>query len=200
MSSNKKYWKSVEELNENSSIVETLKQNEFAQEIPMDATTNGGANARVNASVLDLYDSMRMQGPVKGDTYVSWEDLNAEVTNKLTALSGSGKQIVLLTQTFASPSTTKLIAEFKQKYGNVNHVVYDAISESAALDAYQAKYNERGLANYDFSKADTIVSIGADFLSDWQGGGFDSGYAAGRVPTNGKMSRHNRNKQCSFTD
>ncbi|WP_417881574.1 TAT-variant-translocated molybdopterin oxidoreductase [Xanthomarina gelatinilytica] len=280
MSSNKKYWKSVEELNENSSIVETLQQNEFVKEIPTDeflgdknslesskttrrdflkyvgfstaaaslaacegpviksipyvvqpeeivpgvanyyattiangfdfasvlvktregrpikienntmATTNGGANARVNASVLDLYDSMRMQGPVKGDTYVSWEDLNAEVINKLTALSGSGKQIVLLTQTFASPSTTKLIAEFKQKYGNVNHVVYDAISESAALDAYQAKYNERGLANYDFSKADTIVSIGADFLSDWQGGGFDSGYAAGRVPTNGKMSRH----------
>ncbi|EMQ96248.1 Molybdopterin oxidoreductase, iron-sulfur binding subunit [Xanthomarina gelatinilytica] len=280
MSSNKKYWKSVEELNENSSIVETLQQNEFVKEIPTDeflgdknslesskttrrdflkyvgfstaaaslaacegpviksipyvvqpeeivpgvanyyattiangfdfasvlvktregrpikienntmATTNGGANARVNASVLDLYDSMRMQGPVKGDTYVSWEDLNAEVTNKLTALTGSGKQIVLLTQTFASPSTTKLIAEFKQKYGNVNHVVYDAISESAALDAYQAKYNERGLANYDFSKADTIVSIGADFLSDWQGGGFDSGYAAGRVPTNGKMSRH----------
>ncbi len=280
MSSNKKYWKSVEELNENSSIVETLQQNEFVKEIPTDeflgdkdslesskttrrdflkyvgfstaaaslaacegpviksipyvvqpeeivpgvanyyattiangfdfasvlvktregrpikienntmATTNGGANARVNASVLDLYDSMRMQGPVKGDTYVSWEDLNAEVTNKLTALSGSGKQIVLLTQTFASPSTTKLIAEFKQKYGNVNHVVYDAISESAALDAYQAKYNERGLANYDFSKADTIVSVGADFLSDWQGGGFDSGYAAGRVPTNGKMSRH----------
>ena len=31
MSSNKKYWKSVEELNENSSIVETLKQNEFVE-------------------------------------------------------------------------------------------------------------------------------------------------------------------------
>ena len=36
MSSNKKYWKSVEELNENSSIVETLQQNEFVQEIPTD--------------------------------------------------------------------------------------------------------------------------------------------------------------------
>src|SRR5690606_14516356 len=36
MSSNKKYWKSVEELNENSSIVETLKQNEFVSEIPTD--------------------------------------------------------------------------------------------------------------------------------------------------------------------
>src|SRR5690554_674869 len=36
MSSNKKYWKSVEELNENSSIVETLQQNEFVKEIPTD--------------------------------------------------------------------------------------------------------------------------------------------------------------------
>jgi len=34
MSSNKKYWKSVEELNENSSIVETLRNNEFVEEIP----------------------------------------------------------------------------------------------------------------------------------------------------------------------
>ncbi|HRV56213.1 MAG TPA: TAT-variant-translocated molybdopterin oxidoreductase, partial [Mangrovimonas sp.] len=36
MSSNKKYWKSVEELNENSSIVETLRQNEFVEEIPVE--------------------------------------------------------------------------------------------------------------------------------------------------------------------
>ena len=84
----------------------------------------------------------------------------------------------------------KLISEFKEKYGNVRHVVYDAISESAALDAYQAKYGERGLANYDFSKAMTIVSVGADFLGDWQGGGFDSGYAKRRIPDHGKMSRH----------
>ena len=36
MSSNKKYWKSVEELDQNSSIVETLKQNEFVEQIPVD--------------------------------------------------------------------------------------------------------------------------------------------------------------------
>ena len=35
MSSNKKYWTSVEEL-KGSSIVETLKQKEFAEEIPVD--------------------------------------------------------------------------------------------------------------------------------------------------------------------
>src|SRR5690606_16532264 len=40
------------------------------------ATTNGGANARVHASVLGLYDSMRVQGPMKEGEYTSWEDLN----------------------------------------------------------------------------------------------------------------------------
>ena len=36
MASNKKYWKSVEELDENSSIVERLQQNEFVDSIPTD--------------------------------------------------------------------------------------------------------------------------------------------------------------------
>ncbi|GGH44599.1 quinol:cytochrome C oxidoreductase [Mangrovimonas yunxiaonensis] len=280
MSSNKKYWKSVEELNESSSVVETLKHNEFVEEIPTDeflgdkdalegsktsrrdflkyvgfstaaaslaacegpviksipyvvqpeeiipgvanyyattiangydfasvlvktregrpikiennnlATTHGGANARVNASVLGLYDSLRVQGPKKGGAYISWGTFDEETSQKLNEIKDSGKQVVLLTQTFASPSTSKLISEFKNTYGNVRHVVYDAVSESAALDAFQAKYGTRALADYDFSKASVIVSVGADFLGDWQGGGFDSDYAKGRVPTNGKMSRH----------
>ncbi|WP_412987883.1 TAT-variant-translocated molybdopterin oxidoreductase [Pontimicrobium sp. IMCC45349] len=281
MSSNKKYWKSVEELNPNqSSAVETLKHKEFVQEIPVDeflgdketlesssttrrdflkyvgfstaaaslaacegpviksipyvvqpdqiipgvanyyattvangfdfasilvktregrpikienndlANANGSANARVQASVLDLYDSLRVAGPQRNGEDISWVEFDAEVSQKLNELSAAGKEIVLLTQTFASPSTSKLIGEFKEKYGNVRHVVYDAVSESTAADAYQNIYNERGLANYDFSKATTIVSFGADFLGDWQGGGFDAGYAKGRVPQEGKMSRH----------
>ena len=279
MSSNKKYWKSVEELNENSSIVETLKQNEFVEEIPTDeflgdketlessstsrrdflkyvgfstaaaslaacegpviksipyvnqpteiipgvanyyattiangfdfasvlvktregrpikienntdAGTNGVANARVNASVLGLYDNLRVKSPMKGDTVISWDTFMSETTSKLNGLS-DGKQIVFLTTSMPSPSTNQLISEFASKYGNVKHVAYDAVSESATLDAYQAKYGKRGMANYDFSKAKTIVSVGADFLGDWQGGGFDSGYATKRVPDHGKMSRH----------
>jgi molybdopterin-containing oxidoreductase family iron-sulfur binding subunit len=42
MSSNKKYWKSVEELNENSSIVEALRNNEFVEEIPTDEFLGNG--------------------------------------------------------------------------------------------------------------------------------------------------------------
>jgi MoCo/4Fe-4S cofactor protein with predicted Tat translocation signal len=280
MASSKKYWKSVEELNENSSIVETLRQNEFVQEIPTDeflgdketleatsttrrdflkyvgfttaaatmaacegpviksipyvvhpdeivpgmanyyATTiadgfdfasilvktregrpikvenntlapaKGGANARVQGSVLSLYDKFRLQGPLIDGESVEWDYFNPLIATRLDNLASSGSQVVLLTQTFASPSTSKLIKELTAKYSNIRHVIYDTVSSSEALDAFQMKYGERGLADYDFAKAEVIVSVGADFLGDWQGGGYDAGYAKGRVPKDGKMSRH----------
>jgi molybdopterin-containing oxidoreductase family iron-sulfur binding subunit len=40
---------------------------------------------------------------------------------------------VVLTNTLASPSTEKLIAEFIGKNPNAKHVVYDAVSESEAM-------------------------------------------------------------------
>ena len=48
------------------------------------------------------------------------------------------------------------------------------------------------MADYDFSKAENIISIDADFLSDWQGGGYSAGYTKTRVPdksNNKKMLR-----------
>ena len=280
MASNKKYWKSVEELNENSSIVETLRNNEFVEQIPVDeflgdkdslsassttrrdflkyvgfstaaaslaacegpvvksipyvvqpeeiipgvadfyATTMAdgfdfaniliktregrpikvennnlegartGANARVHASVLSLYDSLRLKNPKIAGKDAKWDEVNAKVKASLEDAKATGGNVVVLTNTMASPSTDALIASLIAKYPTTKHVVYDAISESNALDAFQAVYGTRALANYDFSKANTIVSIGADFLGDWQGGGFDAGYAQGRIPKNGMMSKH----------
>ncbi|MGY5352700.1 TAT-variant-translocated molybdopterin oxidoreductase [Wenyingzhuangia sp. IMCC45533] len=278
MASNKKYWKSVEELNENSSIVASLEQNEFnegqapesflgdKETLESSSTTRrdflkyvgfttaaaslaacegpviksipyvvkpeeltpgianyyastiadgfdfanvlvktkegrpifilpnkeakGTTNARVGASILSLYDSLRLQGPkIKGNT-ASWSDVNAKITAQLEKISESGEKIVFLTGTLASPSTDALIAEFAKKYDNVSHVVYDAISESAALDAFEEVYGERALPNYKLEEAKVIMSIGADLLGDWQGGGFEASYAAGRDVKAGNFSRH----------
>jgi MoCo/4Fe-4S cofactor protein with predicted Tat translocation signal len=279
MSSNKKYWKSVEEL-ENSSIVEALRNNEFVEEIPTDeflgnadalassgtsrrdflkyvgfstaavtlaacegpvhksipyvlqpeqiipgvadyyATTvfdgfdfanllvktregrpikienntisgaKFSANARIHASILSLYDSMRLKEPKLEGKNSSWSAVDLKIKSSLAEAKAKGGQVVLLTNTLASPSTEKLIGEFIAKNPNAKHVVYDAVSSSEALDAFQTVYGERALVDYDFSKASLIVSVGADFLGDWQGGGYDTGYAKGRIPQNGKMSRH----------
>ncbi|NLN25608.1 MAG: TAT-variant-translocated molybdopterin oxidoreductase [Bacteroidetes bacterium] len=149
---------------------------------------NGSVNARVHASVLGLYDKNRLTGPTIDGAEVSWSEFDAVMAQKMNALQG--QEVVLLTQTFASPSTEKLIGEFIEKYPNVRHVVYDAVSSSDALDAFQNKYGVRALPDYDFSQAEVIVSVGADFLGDWQGGGYSASYAKSRIPRNGKMSRH----------
>ncbi len=169
-----------------SILIKTREGRPIKVENNKEANVGGGANARVQASVLSLYDSTRLQGPKSAEGDVSWDVIDAAVKSKL----NSGKQVALLTQTYSSPSTSRLIAEFKEVNNNVRHVTYDAISEEAALAAFEARYGERAMADYDFEKADLIVSFGADFLGDWQGGGYDAGYAKGRVPKNGKMSRH----------
>ena len=154
----------------------------------------GDANARVHASVLSMYDIKRLQGPKAYGKDITWSDFFSQVRAKLKAMAVSNKPIVLLTQTFASPTTQKIINKFIEQFPNVSHVVYDTISCSHALDAYENIYGVRALADYDFSKAETIVSVGADILGDWQGGGYDCGYAKSRVPKkiNGrsKMSYH----------
>jgi molybdopterin-containing oxidoreductase family iron-sulfur binding subunit len=277
MASNKKYWQSVEELKD-SSIVETLRNKEFVQDIPTDeflgdketletsstsrrdflkyvgfttaaaslaacegpvrksipyvvqpndivvgvadwyATTiadgfdftnvlvktregrpifvkpnkeaGAGINARTVASVLSLYDNeLRLKEPKKGKTTITWADADKEIVAKLNELKEANKPVVLLTGTLASPSTEKIIADFIAKYPNSKHVVYDAVSDSGALDAYKAVYGKRALPNYQFNKAKVIASIGADFLGDWHGG-FEKSYAEGRKVKTGKMSYH----------
>ena len=156
--------------------------------------TMGCANARVHASVLSLYDIKRLQGPKVDGNDISWNDFYLQLGAKLRAMNNSGKPVVLLTQTFASPTTRHILGKFIERFTNISHVTYDAISASAALDAFEKIYGVRALADYDFSNAETIVSIAADILGDWQGGGYEAGYAKGRVPKKDsgkhKMSYH----------
>ena len=173
-----------------SILIKTREGRPIKVENNKEAKVLGSANARIQASVLSLYDSTRLQGPLANGEAVEWQVLDAAVKSRLAALKDSNQQIVFLTQTYASPSTNRLIEEYKAAYPGLKHITYDAISEDAALNAFEAAYGERALASYNFEKADLIVSFAADFLSDWQGGGHDSGYASGRVPKNGKMSRH----------
>jgi len=153
------------------------------------APYRGSGNARVQASVLSMYDSMRVKNPKRGNEDITWDTLDASVLKALETAQQAGKQIVLLTNTLASPSTYALIKEFSEKYTNAKHIQYDAISEEAGVKAFEKKYGVRALADYDFSKADVIVSFGADFIAEWQGG-YEDEYAIKRIPKNGKMSKH----------
>src|SRR5687767_14874215 len=56
----------------------------------LSSVTKGGVSAQVEASVLSLYDNDRLRGPKASDKRISWEDLDAQVTSKLSEISGKG--------------------------------------------------------------------------------------------------------------
>ncbi|CAM1373784.1 Quinol:cytochrome C oxidoreductase [Tenacibaculum litopenaei] len=147
-------------------------------------------NARTVASILSLYDEkLRLKEPVKAGENTTWEAADKAIIAQLESFKETNQPVVLLTGTLASPSTEKVIADFIAKYPNVKHVTYDAVSENATLEAFEAMYGKRALPNYDFSDAKVIASVGADFLGDWQGG-FEKSYLDGRKVKSGKMSYH----------
>ena len=151
---------------------------------------NGTTSARVQAAVLSLYDEqLRLKEPTKNGEAISWSDADKEIVQKLNSFKESNTQVVLLTGTMASPSTDKIVGDFIITYPNVKHVIYDAVSEDAAADAFEAFYGKRALPNYKLENAETILSFGADFLGDFHGG-FEKAYVAGRKPETGKMSYH----------
>ncbi|MEK9603396.1 MAG: TAT-variant-translocated molybdopterin oxidoreductase [Flavobacteriaceae bacterium] len=176
-----------------SVIIKTREGRPIKVENNKEAPALGGGNARVHASVLSMYDIHRLQGPKAQGQDISWNDFYNQVGSKLKALAVSNKPVVLLTQTFASPTTQSIIENFIAQFPNVSHVIYDTLSASHALDAFENIYGVRALADYDFSQAQTIVSVGADILGDWQGGGYDEGYSQSRIP-----KKHNGKSEMSY--
>lgn len=153
----------------------------------------GATSARVQASVLDLYDTGRLRNAMmsSGDKKTA---ISIEVADKdiLPALSANGK-VVLLTSTITSPTTKAIIADFLAKYPGSKHVQFDAISYSGMLLANEATYGKKAIPSYHFDNAKVIVSLGADFLGTWLSPiEFAKQYAAGRKfdEKNPDLSKH----------
>jgi MoCo/4Fe-4S cofactor protein with predicted Tat translocation signal len=136
----------------------------------LSSITKGGTSARVQASVLDLYDSARLRYPVQMVDGKPQEVSTFEAFDKLVAdglAAAAGAPVVLLTGTITSPTTKQIIAAFLSKYPGSRHVQYDADSYSGMLLANEATYGKKAIPSYQFDKAKTIVSLGADFLGTW---------------------------------
>lgn len=133
---------------------------------PMTDLMRGGTSARVQASVLDLYDTSRLRNPgkldKKGLAEMSWADLDKEVKAKLAT-----GNIRILTNTQISPSVQSAIAEFTIKYPSTKVVTYDPVSYSGMLLANERSFGQRVIPGYRFDNAKVVVNFGADFLGTW---------------------------------
>ncbi len=155
--------------------------------------SGGAINARINSSVLSLYDSARLTSPMMDGKRANWDTIDKNLSAELKAATASGKKIVFLTGTIISPSTQEMLDKFSASFGadNFERVTYDPYSIAAIRKANEATFGKPIFPDYDFSKAKTIVSISADFLDSW---GLNtqnmSQYGMTRKPTGDWMSKH----------
>lgn len=147
----------------------------------------GAVNARINSSVLGLYDSARLRGPKKNGANCSWSDLDAAVTSGLASANGS---VTILSSTVISPSTHRAIEEFSAAHG-AKHVQYDSRSYSGVRKAHESSHGKAAIPQYIFGEAKVIASFGCDFLGSYMVSNiFAHAYGTRRKPEGEWMSKH----------
>lgn len=152
-----------------------------------------GTSARVQASVLNLYDDARLKTPLKRGETTTWDEVDGYITSKIDQLKRENKKLVLLTSTVISPSTKAIINQFLTQNPNAQWIQYDAISAAGILKANEQTFGKAFIPDYRFEKAKVIVSFGADFLGSWLSNiEYTKGYSAGRklLAAGDQMSRH----------
>lgn len=129
--------------------------------------TKGGSHARVQASVLSLYDSARIQNPMLNGKDSDWKAVDAEVSSKLAGIAAAGGAVRILTSTIISPSMKSALAEFTTKYPTSQIITYDTISYKGIADANLASFGKSFIPTYNFENAEIVVGIECDFLTNW---------------------------------
>jgi len=125
--------------------------------------SRGGTSARVQASVLNLYDDARYKEPSIGGKATSWEEVDQKVLNRL----AEGGHTVFLTPTVISPSAAEVLRKFFQANPNSEWIQYDEVSASGIREAHMDIFGAGVIPGYHFERAELILSFDADFLGTW---------------------------------
>ncbi|HEX3725626.1 MAG TPA: TAT-variant-translocated molybdopterin oxidoreductase, partial [Pirellulales bacterium] len=132
---------------------------------PQHPASLGGTSALHQASILSLYDPDRSQTVTFLGRERTWEGATAALRGALTIereRQGSGLRI--LTETVASPTLAKQLAELLDQYPQARWYSHEPIDRQNALRGAQAAFGEPLAVRYDLQAADVILSLDCDFL------------------------------------
>jgi len=129
--------------------------------------SKGAVCATGQASILSLYDTERLAGPLEKDEPIEWTKLDEEITSQLTSIVAAGGKIAIVSGTIHSPSSLEAIKDFTTKFTTTSHITYDAVSYSGMLQANKDSFGKAVIPSYKFENANVVVSFGADFLGTW---------------------------------
>src|SRR5689334_4604515 len=152
----------------------------------------GGTDIFTQASLLGLYDPDRSQSVMSMGDQRSWAAFLSAIRGPLSAqkaLQGAG--IRILTPTISSPTLADQLRNFLKIYPQAKWHVYEPINRDNVLEGAKLAFGQPVETRYDFSKADVIVSLDADFLYAGFPGNtkYIRDFALRRDPDIGQMNR-----------
>jgi MoCo/4Fe-4S cofactor protein with predicted Tat translocation signal len=151
----------------------------------------GGTDIFTQAAILGMYDPDRSQTITYRGDVNSWSEFVKEIKGPLAVQKGlGGAGIRILTQTISSPTLADQLKAFLKVYPQAKWHVYEPVNRDNVLEGAKLAFGQPVETRYDFSKADVVVSLDADFLYAGFPGNtrYIRDFASRRNP-DGKMSR-----------
>jgi len=125
----------------------------------------GGTDIFAQASILGMYDPDRSQTITKRGDVNSWATFVREIKGPLAVQKGlGGAGIRILTQTITSPTLADQLRTLLKTYPQAKWNVYEPVNRDNVLEGAKLAFGQPVETRYDFSKAEVIVSLDADFL------------------------------------
>ncbi len=132
---------------------------------PQHPASLGGTDIFAQASLLTMYDPDRSQSIVSMGDQRSWQSFVNAIRGPLNAqkaLQGAG--VRLLTPMISSPALADQLRAFRKTYPQAKWHVWEPLNRDNVREGAKLAFAQPLETRYDFSKADVIVSLDADFL------------------------------------
>lgn len=140
---------------------------------PTHPVNQGKLCARGQAALQGLYNPDRLRQPMfraeDGQFRpLSWEDAEARLATRLTALhqEGRGERVAFITSHLTGSLDT-LIHTWMAALGSTQHLRYEAFAYDPLRAANGLTFGQETIPTYDLAKAQMLLAFGTDFLETW---------------------------------
>jgi MoCo/4Fe-4S cofactor protein with predicted Tat translocation signal len=149
---------------------------------PSHPSTLGASSARVQASVLGLYDPDRSQSITLHATRKAWKDFVTAWGQLSEAhAADGGASLAVLSESFSSPTLARLVSKLRARYPRMQWATYDAVSDESRLAGLRHATGRDLDLMLRLDRASVILALDADpLLTDPEMIRHARGFADGR--------------------
>src|SRR5439155_6426959 len=126
----------------------------------------GATNAFHQASVLTLYDPDRSQTVTYEERIRGWNDAEQALRQAMSRQRASqGAGLRILTEAVVSPTLGQQLQNLLSEFPRAKWLQHEPIHNDNGLRGSELAFGEKATAVYDFTRADVVLSLDADFLA-----------------------------------